>query len=185
MTKDRREDISFKEALRGSLKAEGVKDPQYAIVVPVVWNENGADLILEVRAAGIPQAGDPCFPGGRIEAGETPAQAAAREMKEELNIWADPESFLGKLPTVETVHGFMTDVFVCAVPQEEAAKIRRSRAEVSEVMRVPMSFFLQQPDAKSYPFGGHEIWGMTAGAIRHFCSAWKKAEENVERSDLR
>ncbi len=38
-----------------------------------------------------------------------------------------------------------------------------------------MDFFLERPNAASYPFGGHEIWGMTAGAIRHLCAAWKRA----------
>ena len=68
----------LENALRGTLTARGLDSPIYAVVVPVIWGENGAGLLLAVRAAGIPRADDPCFPGGRIEAGETPAQAAAR-----------------------------------------------------------------------------------------------------------
>lgn len=144
-------------------------------MAPVEVGPDGAWLLLEVRAAGIPQAGDPCFPGGRIEPGETPAQAAAREMEEELGIRADPERFLGQLPTVHTVLGSRTDVFVCVISPEDAANARPSPAEVSELLRVPVSFFLARPGAGSYPVEGHVIWGMTAGAIRHFCDAWERA----------
>lgn len=141
----------------------------------MIWSGNGAELLLEVRAAGIAQAGDPCFPGGRIERGETPPQAAAREMLEELCIRADPARFLGQLPTVHTMLGHKTDVFVCVISGEEAANARPNPAEVAEVLHVPMSYFLAKPDAASYPFGGHEIWGMTAGAIRRLCAAWIRA----------
>lgn len=166
---------AFENALRPVLTAAGLSAPTYAVVVPVIWIGDGGELLLEVRAAGIPQAGDPCFPGGRIEPGETPAQAASREMEEELGIRIPPERFLGQLPTVHTILGGRTNVFVCTVAPEDAARIRPSAAEVSEALRVPVSYFLARPGAQSYPFGGHVIWGMTAGAIRHFCHAWKQA----------
>lgn len=171
--------IQVEEALRPALTARGLDDPAYAIVVPVVCEADGAQLLVEVRAAGIPQAGDPCFPGGRIEPGETPAQAAAREMAEELGIHVDPARFLGQLPTVRTILGGRTDVFVCTVPPEDAASARPNPAEVSDLLRVPVSFFLARPDAASFPVGGHTIWGMTAGAIRHFCDAWRRAEPEL------
>lgn len=166
---------TIERALRGVLTAGGLASPTYAVVIPVVCGESGADLLLEVRAAGIPQAGDPCFPGGRIEPGETPAQAAAREMEEELDIRVDPARFLGQLPTVQTILGSRSDVFVCVISPEEAASVRVNPAEVSELLRVPMAYFLAQSGAASFPWGGHDIWGMTAGAVRHLCAAWKRA----------
>ncbi len=165
----------FENTFRTTLTAAGLARPTYAVVVPVIWREHGSAVLLEVRAAGIPQAGDPCFPGGRIEHGETPAQAAAREMEEELGIRVDPDRFLGQLPTVQTILGGQTNVFVCTVTPKDVAGMRRNREEVSETMRVPVSVFLEQPGANRYNLGGHVIWGMTAGVIRHFCAAWKKA----------
>ena len=165
----------LENALRPILTARGLDDPTFAVVAPLVCAPDGVWLLLEVRAAGISQAGDPCFPGGRIEPGETPAQAAAREMEEELGIRADPARFLGRLPTVHTVLGGRTDVFVCALAPEDAARVRVNPAEVAELLRVPLSFFLRDPDAASYPVGGHCVWGMTAGAIRFLCRAWTRA----------
>ena len=128
-------------ALRTVLTAPGLARPRYAVAVPVVFGPSGAELLIEVRAAGIPQAGDPCFPGGTIEPGETPAEAAARELAEELGLHVDPADFLGRLPTVHTPLGSKTDLFVCTVPPEEASAACPAPAEVSALLRVPLTFF--------------------------------------------
>lgn len=171
----------IEQALRGVLTAQGLEHPTYAVVLPVVFGDAGAELLIEVRAAGISQAGDPCFPGGRIEPGETPEKAAARELAEELGIHVEPECFLGKLPTVQTYLGSKTDLFVCAVTPEQAQKAAPNQAEVAELLRVPLAFFQNRPDAGSYSVGGHTIWGMTAGAIRYFCGAWSHAERLMQQ----
>ena len=163
------------EALRRVLLDRGLGNPTYAVAAPLIFQGDVPDLLIEIRAAGISQAGDPCFPGGRIEPGETPMEAAAREMEEELGI--PPASYLGQLPTVLTYLGSKSDVFVCAIAPEDAARIQPNRQEVAEVLRVPLSFFLERPEAESYTVEGHTVWGMTAGAIRNLCAAWRRAEK--------
>ena len=169
--------LQIEERLRRVLTDRGLAHPCYAVAAPVVCGAEEVRLLVEVRAEGISQAGDPCFPGGRIEPGESPAEAAAREMEEELGIRVEPKDFLGQLPTVQTVLGSRSAVFVCTVSEEDEKSVCLNPSEVSELLHVPLSFFLERPDAASYPYGGHTIWGMTAGAIRHFCAAWRRAME--------
>jgi 8-oxo-dGTP pyrophosphatase MutT (NUDIX family) len=163
------------EKLRQHLTFPGLPRPTYAVVIPLILGPQEPELLLEVRAAGISQAGDPCFPGGRIEAGETPADAALRELQEELCLTIPPDRILGQLPTVQTYLGSKTDVFVCTVTPAEAAAIHPNPAEVAEVLRQPLSFFQNHPDT-SYQVGHHTVWGMTAGAIRLLLRAWDLAE---------
>lgn len=55
--------------------------------VGVIQRENGLVLLAE-RPVGKPWAGYWEFPGGKVEANETPAQALVRELQEELGITA-------------------------------------------------------------------------------------------------
>ena len=59
----------------------------YAVLCPLVERPDGLHLLFEVRSAALHrQPGEVCFPGGRMEAGETPEQCALRETEEELAI---------------------------------------------------------------------------------------------------
>ncbi|MBP3897435.1 MAG: CoA pyrophosphatase [Mogibacterium sp.] len=70
----------------------------YAVLIPFVTTEEGKALLLEVRSQLVKQPGEICFPGGRVEAGETPVETAVRETCEELGlkpedieVFAEPE----------------------------------------------------------------------------------------------
>lgn len=165
----------LEQALRTVLTAQGLEHPSYAVVLPLVFGVDDISLLVEVRAAGISQAGDPCFPGGRIEPGETPQQAAVRELEEELGIQITPKRLLGQLPTVQTYLGSRTDIFVCLLSAAEAEGARLNQAEVAKLLQVPLARFLSSPADTSFTVDGHTIWGMTAGAIRHLCAAWNRA----------
>ena len=43
---------------------------EYAVLCPFVEREDGPHLLFEVRAAGLRQGGEVCFPGGRMEPGD-------------------------------------------------------------------------------------------------------------------
>ena len=60
-----------------------------AVLIPVIEKDGKLQILFEVRQQGIAQGGEICFPGGRIEKGETPRQAAEREACEELKILPD------------------------------------------------------------------------------------------------
>lgn len=59
---------------------------EYAILIPHVKTEYGEALLFELRSEKVRQPGEVCFPGGRMEAGETAVQAAVRETCEELGV---------------------------------------------------------------------------------------------------
>lgn len=59
------------------------------VAAAVLFDEQGRVLINE-RPAGKSHAGEWEFPGGKIEAGESPRQAVVRELEEELGVHVEP-----------------------------------------------------------------------------------------------
>jgi 8-oxo-dGTP pyrophosphatase MutT (NUDIX family) len=77
------------------------------------------------------------LPGGRCDAGETPAQAALREMHEEVGLHLAPDAVLGLLDDYPTRSGYLiTPVVVWA---GEGAKMHPNAAEVASVHRIPLA----------------------------------------------
>ena len=71
---------------------------EFAVLVPLVEGPEGLSLLYEVRPAKLHHhSGEVCFPGGRMEPGETPRQCALRETREELGIPAERIGLLGDL----------------------------------------------------------------------------------------
>ena len=64
------------------------RDPEHgaAVMIPVLDGPGGPEVLFEIRAGNVRQPGEVCFPGGGIEAGETPRETAVRETAEELMI---------------------------------------------------------------------------------------------------
>ena len=64
---------------------KSTKKPLVPVVAAIIYNKNRQILITQ-RPAKSHLGGLWEFPGGRIENGETPQQALARELKEELDL---------------------------------------------------------------------------------------------------
>jgi 8-oxo-dGTP diphosphatase len=75
--------IGVKEALPGKITLE--KNPTMTVVAAALLDDDGR-ILLQQRAPGRAMAGLWEFPGGKVEDGELPEAALARELAEELGI---------------------------------------------------------------------------------------------------
>lgn len=115
----------------------------YAVLVPLVEREDGLHVLYEVRSLTLRrQPGEVCFPGGHIEAGETPEQCALRETFEELGIPAEQVRVLGRLDFVAHRANFIMYPILGVVSGETADKMTLSEAEVGETFEVPLRHLL-------------------------------------------
>ena len=145
---------------------------------PTGWSTRAA-LILTRRAEQMRHhAGQWALPGGRIDDGETPEQAALRELREEVNLVLDDASILGRLDDYVTRSGFViTPVVVWA---GAARAMRPNPAEVASFHRIPIDEFMRAdaplldagPDPARpvlrMPVGQHWIAAPTAAVLYQF-----------------
>ena len=117
----------------------------YAVLCPLVEQADGMHLLFEVRAAGLRQGGEVCFPGGRMEPGEDAAACALRETEEELAIPRTEVTLLGTPDFICSQAGFLLQPVLGAVSAAGLAAMRPSPAEVAEAFTAPLSFFRSQP----------------------------------------
>jgi 8-oxo-dGTP pyrophosphatase MutT (NUDIX family) len=108
-----------------------------AVAIALVEDGAGTALLLTRRAAGLrAHRGQWALPGGRCDAGETPAVASLRELHEELGLELGPGDVLGLLDDYPTRSGYLiTPVVVWAGP---SAAISPNPAEVASVHRITL-----------------------------------------------
>lgn len=119
----------------------------YAVLCPLIEDETGLSLLFEVRAAGLRQAGETCFPGGRTEAGESAVDCALRETAEELSIPSSAITLLGMTDFICSQRGFLLQPVLGLLSPEGLAAMSPSPAEVAETFTVPLSFFRETEPA--------------------------------------
>ncbi len=111
------------------------------IVEPQGWS-TAAALVLTRRAGSLrAHAGQWALPGGRIDDGETPEQAALRELHEEVGLQLGPDSLIGRLDDFVTRSGYViTPVLVWAGAARDMVP---NPHEVQSIHRIPVSEFLR------------------------------------------
>ena len=116
----------------------------YAVLVPLVEREGELYLLYEVRAKSLRrQPGEVCFPGGRMEEGESPEECALRETWEELAIPPERVRLLGRLDFIAHRAGFLMQPVLGVVEEKALERMVPSPAEVDEVFFVPLSHLLE------------------------------------------
>jgi mutator protein MutT len=134
-----------------SLPADGRK--RAAVVLGVTQEGHGAEvdglphhtgwstapaLLLTRRAGGLrSHAGQWALPGGRMDDGETPEQAALRELQEEIGLRPSPSALLGRLDDYATRSGYLITPVV--VWLDAARALQPNPQEVHSVHRIPVS----------------------------------------------
>jgi 8-oxo-dGTP pyrophosphatase MutT (NUDIX family) len=111
-----------------------------AVAIALVEAGDAADetaLLLTLRAAGLrAHRGQWALPGGRCDEGETPVEAALRELHEELGLELKPDDALGLLDDYPTRSGYLiTPVVVWA---GASAAISPNPNEVASVHRIAL-----------------------------------------------
>lgn len=140
----------IKEKLK-NIKPKPIDDEvSFAVLVPLIEIDGELNLVYEVRSSSIRQPGEISFPGGAIEEGETPREAAVRETTEELLINKKNIEILSELHYASSKSGYFVFTFLGLIKDIDAYEMDYNTDEVSEIFFVPLKFFLDNKPEKYY-----------------------------------
>lgn len=154
-----------------------------AVAYVVVPEENGEApcVLLTLRPIRINRHSNQyALPGGRLDEGETPEQAALRELHEELGVELPESEIIGPLDDYATRSGFLITPIV--VWGGQVREIKPDPNEVALVHRIPFTDLLDPAipmltpsDAGEHPILsahiatlGHTVWAPTAALLYQF-----------------
>ncbi len=159
-----------------------------AVLVPVIRHRADLSVLLTRRTDTLAKhSGQVAFPGGRMDDTDADlAHCALRETEEEVGLAPDRIRVIGSLSPYITVTGYVVTPVVGVV--EPGFALAPNPAEVAEVFEVPLAFLLDERNHKRHggsfngtrrewwaiPYGGHYIWGATAGMLRDLLRRWNE-----------
>ncbi|WP_214841988.1 CoA pyrophosphatase [Exiguobacterium sp. s150] len=147
-------DSSINETqLRDSFSMEENYEQTAAVLIPLTEVDGVWHVVFEVRAHTMRrQPGEIAFPGGRLDQGETPLEAAIRETSEELTLPQADIEVIGRLQPLATPHRQLIYPFVGIIPVVPDVKLTD---EVDHLFTVPVETLLYID-----PFHGEMEWTM-------------------------
>jgi 8-oxo-dGTP pyrophosphatase MutT (NUDIX family) len=155
-----------------------------AVLVPLILDDAAPAVLLTRRAAHLSShAGQVSFPGGRIEPGETPEQAALREAEEEVGLDRAWPELAGRMPPHRTGTGYeITPVLGLLAP---GFTLRPDPGEVAHAFAFPLATLLDPAAPRReraewkgrmreywvWPHAEERIWGATATILVNLARA--------------
>lgn len=148
-----------------------------AVLVPIVLHDRPGILLTRRAEHLSAHPGQVSFPGGRIEAGETPEAAALREAAEEIGLDPRLPRLAGRMPPQPTGTGYeITPVLAFLDP---GFAVTPDPAEVAHVFEMPLATLLDPAAPRMeerewkgrmrrywvWPHEGERIWGATAAIL--------------------
>lgn len=116
---------------------------RFSVMIPLIKRDGEIHLLFEKRAFTLRnQPGEISFPGGRIEKGESPREAAIRETAEEILISEREIEIYSEGDFVVNPYAAIIYTFVGEI-KKDFDKISPSVDEVEKVFTVPLSYFLK------------------------------------------
>jgi 8-oxo-dGTP pyrophosphatase MutT (NUDIX family) len=164
----------------GFVVGDGPRKRPAAVLAPIVAREGGPTILLTQRATHLRNhSGQIAFPGGKIDAGETPLAAALREAREEIGLDAGHVTPIGYLDPYQTGTGFRIYPVVAIVQPPFTLTI--NPGEVDDVFETPLEFLMNPANHARHermidgvdrsfhamPWNERFIWGATAGMLRN------------------
>ncbi len=159
-----------------------------AVLVPIIIGPRPGILLTKRNAHLNKHGGQVSFPGGRIDAEDADAEAAAlREAEEEIALDRSHVEVLGRLADYVTGTGYRITPILGLVPP--GLPLRAAPHEVEAVFELPLEVLLD-PDAPKrqrhhvrgywreywvWPHPDHYIWGATAAILVHLAQKLRAA----------
>lgn len=119
------------------------KHSYYSVLVPLVEKDGELHLVFELRAAHMKrQPGEVCFPGGRVEPGESFQQCAVGETVEELGIREDDIRIINQMDVMHTYSNFTLFPYLGVIKVEALERLNCNPDEVEEIFTVPVDHLI-------------------------------------------
>jgi len=160
------------------IPAEALAELRPAAVLAAITERERPGVLLLHRPSNMrAHPGQIAFPGGKLDPGETPVEAALREAWEELGIRTEDVRVVGSGDQYRTGSGFDITPVIGVIPPD--IEINPNPTEVAQWFEAPLDFVLDPANQTQHwvEFEGamhrywgiqwqeHDIWGVTAGII--------------------
>lgn len=118
-----------------------------SVLIPIVKKNGEHHILFELRSKDLNhQPGEISFPGGKIDPGETPIDAAVRETCEELGTVKSNIEIISEMDLLITSFNYIIHPFLGVLNDIDNFDI--NEAEVDHTFLVPVKYLLENPPKK-------------------------------------